>query len=65
MSQSPVENPEDKALPGTLIQPVSDTLNYDEHSDHHQHHHYQHRYSLSYAPASLVEVRFHSIKRKH
>ena len=61
MSQTSVENQEDKALPGTLIQPVSDTLAHDEHSDHHLHH-YQHRYSLSYAPASLVEVRFRSVK---
>ncbi|CAF1194587.1 unnamed protein product [Adineta ricciae] len=53
-----MENQEDKALPGTLIQPVSDILAHDEHSDHHLHH-YHHRYSLSYAPASLVELHIH------
>ncbi|UJR25413.1 hypothetical protein I4U23_006760 [Adineta vaga] len=55
MNQDEVDDQEDKIIPGTLIQSSDDSTH--ENFHHHTSHH--HRHSLSYAPASLVELHVH------
>jgi len=54
------DSQEDRILPGILF--ASDESS--SSTDLHHHISHQHKHSLSYTPPSLVEVRFHLLKKK-